>query len=112
MGGDTVYYGWGTTEEGYIKYAKKYYIFRELAWAVIICTLYSYFICICGRYATALKLPKEKAEKKAWLKMKESKRRAQEDLDTDAKDRKAEEKEKKKAERKKKQEAGEVTESD
>jgi hypothetical protein len=62
--GDTVYYGWGTTEEGYIKYAKKYYIFRELAWAVIICTLYSYFICICGRYAAALKTEKDKAEKK------------------------------------------------
>jgi len=127
--GDTVYYGWGTTEEGYIKYAKKYYIFRELAWAVIICTLYSYFICICGRYAAALKTEKDKAEKKEWLKQKESKRRAQEDLDkaakdenygdmksfiarTDKKDRKADEKEKKKAERKKKQEAGEVTESD
>jgi len=127
--GDTVYYGWGTTEEGYIKYAKKYYIFRELAWAVIICTLYSYFICICGRYAAALKTEKLKEEKKTWLKQKESKRRAQEDLDkaakdegygdmqafierTNKKDRKAEEKEKKKLERKKKQEAGEVTESD
>merc|ERR1712127_662453 len=71
--------------EGYIKYAKKYYIFRELAWAVIICTLFSYFICISGRYATALKTEKDKAEKKLWTKEKESKRRAQEDLDKAAK---------------------------
>jgi hypothetical protein len=83
--GDTVYYGWGTTQEGYIKYAKKYYIFRELAWAVIICTLFSYFICISGRYATALKTEKDKVEKKQWTKEKESKRRAQEDLDKAAK---------------------------
>jgi len=86
--GDTVYYGWGTTQEGYIKYAKKYYIFRELAWAVIICTLFSYFICISGRYATALKEPKEKDEQKRWQKEKESRKRAQEDLDKAAKDEK------------------------
>ena len=53
--GDTVYYGWGTTEEGYVKYQKKYYIFRELAWCVIVVTCYSYFICVTNRYANNMK---------------------------------------------------------
>jgi hypothetical protein len=83
--GDTVYYGWGTTEAGYIKFAKKYYIFRELAFVVIIITLFSYFICICGRYSTALKVEKDKAEKKQWVKTKLSRQRAQDDLDKHAK---------------------------
>jgi hypothetical protein len=83
--GDTVYYGWGTTEAGYIKFAKKYYIFRELAFVVIIITLYSYFICICGRYSTALKVAKNKKDQKQWQKTKLSRQRAQDDLDKHAK---------------------------
>jgi len=68
--GDTVYYGWGTTEEGYVKYQKKYYIFRELAWAVIVVTCYSYFICVCGRYSTALRLAREEDNVEAYTKQK------------------------------------------
>merc|ERR1719263_2515220 len=79
--GDTVYYGWGTTEEGYVKFQKKYYLFRELAWAVIIIGLFSYFICICGRYATALKMALDEDQKKEYKKEKEWKKKAEEALD-------------------------------
>ena len=64
--GDTVYYGWGTTQEGYVKYQKKYYLFRELAWGIIVIGLFSYFICICGRYSRALRQPRSGDEKKAY----------------------------------------------
>jgi len=83
--GDTVYYGWGTTEEGYIKYQKKYYIFRELAWAIIVIVAYSYFICVCNRYSTKLMLarsPEEKVLHKQETKFREI---AQEALDALAK---------------------------
>jgi len=79
--GDTVYYGWGTTEEGYVKFQKKYYLFRELAWAVIIIGLFSYFICIVGRYSTALKEALNDEEKKAYKEEKEWKKKAEKALD-------------------------------
>ncbi len=34
--GNTVYYGWGTREAGYLKFQKKYYIFKELLNAAIL----------------------------------------------------------------------------
>ena len=62
---DTVFYGWGTTESGYIKYQKKYYIFRELAWCVIVVTAYAYFICVTGSYKEALRVERDEESKKA-----------------------------------------------
>lgn len=50
-----VYYGWGTPESGYLKFQKKYYIFRELLSAIIILTLFSYFICVTSRYRDLLR---------------------------------------------------------
>ena len=83
--GDTVYYGWGTTEEGYVKYQKKYYIFRELAWCVIVVTCYAYFICVCGRYASALREDKTETETIAYKKMKARELEAEKALDEEAK---------------------------
>lgn len=83
--GDTVYYGWGTTEEGYVKYQKRYYLFRELAWGIIVVALYSYFICICNRYAKLLRLARTKEEKDAYKKQKEDEKRAEDALDAKAK---------------------------
>ena len=79
--GDTVYYGWGTTEEGYVKFQKKYYLFRELAWAVIIIGLFSYFICITARYSNALRDPLNDDEKKEYKAEKEWKVKAEKALD-------------------------------
>lgn len=59
-----VYYGWGTPESGYLKFQKKYYIFRELLTAVIILTLYSYFICVTSRYRDLLREPR--TNQKEW----------------------------------------------
>lgn len=56
---DTVYYGWGTTEENYMKYQKKYYIFRELLFAVIVITAWAYFMCVTIRYANVLKTERD-----------------------------------------------------
>merc|ERR1711998_474547 len=50
-----VYYGWGTPEAGYLKFQKKYYVFRELLYAIILLTLYSYFICVTLRYRDLLR---------------------------------------------------------
>jgi hypothetical protein len=61
--GDIVHYGSGNTEEDPVLYTKKNYIFQELAWAVIIITSYSYFVCVSGRYANALKIEMSKTEK-------------------------------------------------
>lgn len=83
--GDTVYYGWGTTEEGYVKYQKKYYIFRELAWAVIVVTCYAYFICVCGRYAAALRLERDEDNSEAYKKQKKREDDAEKALDEEAK---------------------------
>jgi hypothetical protein len=100
--GDTVYYGWGTTEEGYIKYQKKYYIFRELAWAIIVIVAYSYFICVCGRYSSKLmekRTPENKKEHAKDVKFREI---AQLALDEIAKNGGEEPKKKKKKKDKKK----------
>merc|ERR1712139_196266 len=83
--GDTVYFGWGTTEEGYVKYQKRYYLFRELAWAIIVIALYSYFICICNRYAKCLKADRSVESRAAYLKEKKDFARAEEALDEEAK---------------------------
>jgi hypothetical protein len=83
--GDTVYFGWGTTEEGYVKFQKKYYIFRELAFAIIVVTLYSYFVCIVGRYATNLRAERNKEEKDAYKKKKDREEIAEKALDEKAK---------------------------
>lgn len=64
---DTVYYGWGTTEEGYTKFQKKYYIFRELLFAVIVLTLWSYFLCVCVRYADLLKTERSAEDRVEYL---------------------------------------------
>ena len=83
--GDTVYYGWGTTEEGYVKYQKRYYIFRELAWCVIVVTLYSYFICVTARYAKSLREARNEEENNAYKKDKERRAEAEKALDEEAK---------------------------
>merc|ERR1712139_348920 len=100
MGGDTVYYGWGTTEEGYIKYQKKYYIFRELAWAIIVIVAYSYFICVCGRYSSKLLTKRDDENKKQYAKDKEFREIAQKALDEIAKNGGVEPKKKKKKDKK------------
>ena len=83
--GDTVYYGWGTTEEGYVKYQKRYYLFRELAWAIIVIALFSYFICICNRYAKHLRSARSEENMKAYKKQKEREAEAEKALDEEAK---------------------------
>jgi hypothetical protein len=83
--GDTVYYGWGTTEEGYVKFQKKYYLFRELAYAIIVVALNSYFICICNRYAKLLREERSKEENEAYKKQKSREQAAEEALDAKAK---------------------------
>jgi hypothetical protein len=60
---DTVYYGWGRDEANYLKYQKKYYIFRELLYAVIVITAYAYFLCVSLRYAALLKAERSDEEK-------------------------------------------------
>jgi hypothetical protein len=62
-------------------YAKKSFIYFELACAVIIVTFNLYFRSVSGRYADTLKAPMSKKERKQTQKEKESKRRAQEDVD-------------------------------
>lgn len=62
---DHVFYGWGTSESGYIKYQKKYYIFRELAWCVIVVTAFAYFICVTSSYKDALRVQRDEDDKKA-----------------------------------------------
>ena len=83
--GDTVYFGWGTTEEGYVKYQKRYYLFRELAWAIIVIALFSYFICICNRYAKCLRADRSTESRLAYLKEKKDYERAEKALDEEAK---------------------------
>jgi len=83
--GDTVYWGWGTTEEGYIKYQKKYFIFRELAWAVIVLVAYSYFICVVNRYSSNLRAERSDEEKADFKKKKADEVRAEQALDAIAK---------------------------
>ena len=106
--GDTVYYGWGTTEEGYVKYQKRYYLFRELAWAIIVCTLYSYFICICNRYAKSLRAARTEENKAAYKNQKKREEAAEKALDEEAKNAgKPPKKKKAKKEKKPKEEAKE-----
>jgi len=57
-----VYYGWGTPESGYLKFQKKYYLFRELLWAIIIICAYSYFICVTMRYRDLLRQKRQDPE--------------------------------------------------
>merc|ERR1712100_235731 len=83
--GETVYWGWGTTEEGYIKYQKKYFIFRELAWAVIVLVAYSYFICVVNRYSKNLRAERSDEEKASFKKQKSNEDKAEKALDEIAK---------------------------
>ena len=83
--GETVYWGWGTSEEGYIKYQKKYFIFRELAWAVIVLVAFSYFVCIVGRYSSNLRAERSAEEKISFKKMKAREELAEKALDEEAK---------------------------
>lgn len=78
---DTVYYGWGTTEEGYLKFQKKYYIFRELLFAVIVITLWSYFLCVTVRYADLLKTERSLEERVDYLNDKAYREQANTHLD-------------------------------
>jgi len=78
---DTVFYGWGTTESGYIKYQKKYYIFRELAWCVIVVTAYAYFICVTSSYKDALRVERSADDKAAHKARQAKELQAQEALD-------------------------------
>jgi hypothetical protein len=78
-----VYYGWGTPESGYLKFQKKYYIFRELLSAVIILTLYAYFICVTSRYADLLREERTEEDKKAYKKEQEYRQKAQTWLDAE-----------------------------
>merc|ERR1711981_1115185 len=94
--GDTVYYGWGTTEEGYVKFQKKYYLFRVLAWMVVVDCLFSYFICICGRYSNALRADRDEDNKKAFKKKRSRDQEAEEALDLKAQGKPPKKKKKKK----------------
>jgi len=78
---DTVYYGWGKKEEDYIKYQKKYYIFRELMYAVLVITAYAYFLCVCLRYSTLLRTERSDEEKKAYILDQKRRKAANEHLD-------------------------------
>lgn len=83
---DTVFYGWGTPESGYVKYQKKYYIWRELAWFIAVVSAYAYFICVTSRYSAALRVARDEDSKKAYLKETADKKRANEALDKIAKE--------------------------
>ena len=56
--GNTVYYGWGTREAGYLKFQKKYYIFKELLNAAILLVAFTYFLCVVGTYKQAMRKKK------------------------------------------------------
>jgi len=59
---DEVFIGFGVPESNYIKYNKKYYVFKLLLEAAIMGALYSYFLCITVTYKNALRFlqpPKE-----------------------------------------------------
>jgi hypothetical protein len=58
---DVVYLGINDpAEHRYIHFTKKYYIFLEIAYAIIIVTFYAYFMCVVERYYDLMK-PAEKA---------------------------------------------------
>jgi len=99
--GDTVYYGWGTTEKGYVKYSKKYYLFREMAYTVIVITLYSYFTCVANRYSRFLRVERSKKETKAHAKRLALEKRAEKVLDEGLEKKPVDKKEKKKKKKKK-----------
>jgi len=84
-----VYYGWGTPESGYLKFQKKYYIFRELLTAVIILTFYSYFICVTSRYRDLLREERPEEDKAEYKKYKSLREQAEKDL-ADAREKKGE----------------------
>jgi uncharacterized membrane protein len=73
-----VYYGWGTPESGYMKFQKKYYIFRELLSAIIILTLFSYFICVTSRYRDLLREARSEEEVAEWAGIKKDRHAAEE----------------------------------
>jgi len=99
--GDTVYYGWGTTEKGYVKYSKKYYLFREMAYTIIVIGLYSYFTCVCNRYSRFLKIDRNKKELKAHAKRLELEKRAEKALDEGLNKKPVDKKEKKESKKQK-----------
>jgi hypothetical protein len=78
---DTVYYGWGRDEANYLKYQKKYYIFRELLYAVLVITAYAYFLCVCLRYATLLKTERSDEEKVQYVQDQKRREAANKHLD-------------------------------
>jgi len=73
-----VYYGWGTPESGYLKFQKKYYIFRELLSAIIILVFYSYFICVTTQYRDLLREKRNAADQEEYDKQKSLRQQAEE----------------------------------
>jgi hypothetical protein len=81
-----VYYGWGTPESGYLKFQKKYYLFRELLWAIIIICAYSYFICVTMRYRDLLRKSRDEESKAAHLLLLAKQEKCNDRLDNPKKD--------------------------
>jgi len=53
---DVVYLGYNDpAEHRYIHFTKKYYIFLEILYALIIVTFFAYFMCVVVRYRTLMK---------------------------------------------------------
>lgn len=60
---DVVYLGYNDpAEHKYIHFTKKYYIFLEILYAIIIVTFFAYFMCVVERYYDLMK-PEEKETK-------------------------------------------------
>ena len=58
---DAIYSGWGDPETNpYTKVSKKAQIFAYLAEATFLITLYSYWLCVVGKYVDAY--PKDEAK--------------------------------------------------
>lgn len=63
---DVVYLGINDpAEHKYIHFTKKYYIFLEIAYAIIIVTFFAYFMCVVERYYDLMKVPEKEEEEKA-----------------------------------------------
>lgn len=82
---DTIYEGINDPAENhYVRYSKKYYMFKELAITIVLCIVFAYFITVCNRY-NDLMYPEALAEKDEKKKMEADEKKKQEELEKMAK---------------------------
>lgn len=82
---DTVYEGINDPAENhYVRYSKKYYMFKDLAMTIVLCILFAYFISVTSSYNTSM-YPDALTEKDEKKKMEEDEKKKQEELEKMAK---------------------------